>query len=323
MPHVPRVSVLLPVRDAAPWLTAALDSLWRQTFPDFEVIAVDDGSRDGSHAILARAALREPRLRVTRTDARGLPAALNTALALARAPLVARHDADDLSHRDRLARQYEFMAHHADVAVVGSRVRLFPGHAIGMGMRRWASWHNSLLEHDAMAREALIDSPLCHGTALARRAWLERVAGWAERGWAEDLDLWIRLLESGARFAKLPYALYGWRQHAGSATRCDPRYSRSSFIALKREALLRGLLRSSSGATLVGVGRSVTEWHATLSQTGLILNAIQTGTPSMRLLRGLHPPLILVFGAAPARERWRRALISQGFKETAEFAFVA
>jgi len=319
----PRISVLLPVRDAAPWLPAALDSLWRQTFHEFEVIAVDDGSRDGSHAILARAALREPRLRVTRTHARGLPAALNTALAIARTPLVARHDADDLSHRDRLARQYEFLARHKDVAVVGSRVRLFPGHATGIGMRRWAAWHNALLDHDAMAREALIDSPLCHGTALARRAWLERVDGWAERGWAEDLDLWIRLLESGARFAKLPQALYGWRQHAGSATRRDPRYARARFMALKRDALLRGLMRDRPRATLVGVGRSVTEWHNMLSQTGLAFDVIEAGKPSMRLLRGLRPPLVLVFGAAQARERWRMALVSQGFMETAEFAFVA
>lgn len=323
MPHFPRMSVLLPVRDAAPWLPAALDSLWRQSFPDFEVIAVDDGSRDGSHAILARVALREPRLRVTRTHARGLPAALNTALAMARAPLIARHDADDLSHRDRLARQYEFMARHAGVAVVGSRVRLFPGHATGVGMRRWASWHNALLDHDAMAREALIDSPLCHGTALARRAWLERVDGWAERGWAEDLDLWIRLLESGARFAKLPQALYGWRQHPGSATRCDPRYARSRFMALKRDALLRGLLGSASCATLVGVGRSVTEWQDMLSRTGLGVHMIDAGKPSAKLLRGLRPPLVLVFGAALARQRWREALASQGFKETEEFAFVA
>jgi hypothetical protein len=202
-------------------------------------------------------------------------------------------------------------------------VRLFPGHATGIGMRRWASWHNSLLDHTAMAREALIDSPLCHGTALARRAWLERVGGWAERGWAEDLDLWIRLLESGARFAKLPQALYGWRQHAGSATRCDARYARARFMALKRDALLRGLLRVPSRATLLGVGRSMTEWHDMLSQTGMTFDMIEAGKPSLRLLRGLRPPLILVFGAAPARERWRAALVSEGFKETAEFAFVA
>src|SRR5947207_16020636 len=75
----PRVSVLLPVRDAAPWLEASLASLARQTLADHEVIAVDDGSRDGSGEILDRAARVDPRLVVRHTGARGLPSAPKTA----------------------------------------------------------------------------------------------------------------------------------------------------------------------------------------------------------------------------------------------------
>src|SRR5262245_38357044 len=223
---MPAISVLLPVRNAAPWLRAALRSLWRQTFRDFEVIAVDDGSTDASAELLERAALDEPRLRVVHTAARGLPAALNTALGLARGRLIARQDADDLSHRRRLALQRAHLAAHRGTAVVGCRVRLFPAAAVGVGMHRWVRWHNALLTHEAIAREALIDSPLAHGTALIRRAALERVGGWRDRGWPEDVDLWIRLLDRGARFAKLPQTLYGWRRHPGSATHQDPRYRR-------------------------------------------------------------------------------------------------
>ena len=184
----------MPVRDAAPWLAASLRSLTRQRVRDLEIVAVDDGSTDGSGAWLDRAAAAEPRLRVVHTPPLGLPAALATALALARAPLIARHDADDLSHRDRLALQHAYLAAHPRVSVVGCRVRLFPGAAAGAGMRRWAAWHNGLLTHEAMAREALIDSPLAHGTALLRRAALARAGGWQEHGWPEDLDLWLRML---------------------------------------------------------------------------------------------------------------------------------
>src|SRR6185436_14401330 len=102
-PDAPAVSVLLPVRDARPWLARALHSLWRQSLEDFEVIAVDDGSTDGSGELLDQAARREPRLRVFHEPARGLPAALNLALHHARGGYLARMDADDLVARSRLA----------------------------------------------------------------------------------------------------------------------------------------------------------------------------------------------------------------------------
>src|SRR5258705_774506 len=234
---MPRLSVLLPVRDAGPWLVPSLASLWRQSFHDFEVVAVDDGSGDGSGGILDRVAARESRLRVFHTPPRGLPAALNHALAHVRGDLVARHDADDLSHRDRFAIQIAALARAPEVDVVGSRLRLFPAARTGAGMRRWGSWHNALLRHDDMEREALIDSVLAHGTAMIRRSALESVGGWQERGWAEDMDLWLRLLARGHRFAKIDRTLYAWRQHPGSATRRDPRYGRARMDALRLDAL--------------------------------------------------------------------------------------
>src|SRR5687767_12214234 len=189
MTRAPALSVLLPVRDAGVWLAPSLASLFRQTDRDFEIVAVDDGSTDGSGERLDRAASADPRLRVLHTGARGLPAALNTALASARGRLLARHDADDLSHRARFERQRAYLDAHPDVSVVGARLRLFPAGDVGDGMRRWAAWHNRLLTHEAMRAELLIDSPLAHGTAMLRREALERAGGWTAREWAEDLDL--------------------------------------------------------------------------------------------------------------------------------------
>ncbi|MBI3538689.1 MAG: glycosyltransferase family 2 protein [Candidatus Eisenbacteria bacterium] len=313
--------MLLPVRDAAPWLGASLASLARQTFRDFEVIAVDDGSRDDSGPLLERWARRDPRLRVAHTPARGLPAALTTALGLARGRLIARHDADDLSHRRRFALQHAFLAAHRGVAVVGCRVRLFPAAAFGDGMRRWARWHNGLMTHEAMAREALIDSPLAHGTALMRRPALERAGGWIERGWAEDVDLWLRLIADGARLAKLRQTLYGWRQHPASATRRDPRYGRDRFLALRLAALEAGLLAGAERLTLVGVGASLAVWRAALTRPGRRIDVIDGR------MRPGHaapaPPVVLVFGAPAARERWRAALTANGLSEGDAFVFVA
>lgn len=320
------LSVLLPVRDARPWIEASMASLWRQTFRDFEVIAVDDGSTDGSGEWLDRAAAVETRLRVIHTEARGIPAALRTALDRARGNVIARHDADDLSHRSRFELQYDFLSSHAVVGVVGCVVRLFPAAAVGTGMRRWADWHNSLVTHEAMERELLIDSPLAHGGAMIRRAALQRVEGWRDHGWAEDLDLWVRLFAVGTRFAKMRRPLYAWRQHPRSATRRDPRYQRTRFMALKLAALERGLLRGSKRMTLVGVGRSLEAWSRGLAAVAPTTRVIEAGRPWWRgRLRPdtIEAPMILVFGSARARDRWRAALSASGLIETKHFVFVA
>jgi glycosyltransferase involved in cell wall biosynthesis len=320
---MPELSVLLPVRDAGTWLAAAAASLARQTFRDYEVVAIDDGSLDGSGERLERIAERDPRWRVTRTPPRGLPRALATAMASARAPFLARHDADDLSHRTRFARQMEYLRIHPRVAVVGSRLRLFPRPEIGLGMRRWARWHDSLLSHEAMAAEACIDNPLLHGTAVMRRAAVERAGGWVERGWAEDHDLTLRLLESGARLAKLDATLYGWRQHATSATRQDPRYSRERFMDLKLDHLGRGLLRGARGARLLGIGASLDRWRRALEDRGLAVEARSMARPAPRLPAGIAPPVLLVFTAPVAREQWRRSLHRSDMRELTDFVFVA
>ena len=320
---MPSLSVLLPVRDAARFLGAALGSLARQTFEDYEVIAVDDGSTDETPRLLARAAALDPRIRVSTTAPRGLPAALNRALERARAPLLARMDGDDLAHRRRFELQVGYLRDHPEVDVVGCRVRLFPARDTGAGMRRWADWHNALLSHEDMARDILIDSPLAHGSAVLTRRTLEGVGGWQERGWAEDLDLWIRLLDRGARFAKLPERLYGWRQHGGSSIRRDPRYRVERFTALKIEALERGLLAGARSPTLVGVGASLGRWSRALAARGHALRVVEAPKPSSLPPGAPVGPAIVVCVAARARARWRTELAARGAREGADFVFVA
>jgi glycosyltransferase involved in cell wall biosynthesis len=320
---MPSISVLLPVRNAAPWLRASLASLWRQSVRDFEVIAVNDGSTDDSGEMLDDAAGHEPRLRVFHTAHRGLPTALNTGLAQARGTLIARHDADDLSHRRRFEWQRALLDAEPGVAVAGGRLRMFPAADTRQGMARWTRWHNSLLTHEEMAREVLIDSPLAHGTAMIRRTCLEQVGGWHERGWAEDLDLWVRLLRAGARFAKRPEVLYGWRQHPGSATWRDPRYERERFNALKLEALRLDFLRNRTEASVVGVSESLERACAAIASLGVDVTPVVAGRATPGVIERIRLPAILVFMSPVARLRWRTALENTEWREGEDFIFVA
>jgi hypothetical protein len=173
-----------------------------------------------------------------------------------------------------------------------------------------------------MANEILIDSTLVHGTALIRRRWIERIGGWRDRVWAEDVDLWLRMLAAGARFAKRPETLYGWRQHRASATRRDPRYGRDRLLELKTHALTHGLLRGRAAVTLVGVGGSLATWLRLLRGPREVI-AVLAGRPHDALVRSLYPPVVLVFGSPEARRRWRGALSEAGLREGRGFIFVA
>jgi len=264
----PRVSVLLPVRDARATLDACLDSLAAQTLADHEVVAVDDGSADGSGERLIERAAHDPRLRVLRAQPRGIAAALNHALAEAKAPLVARMDADDLSHPSRLALQAERLERDVAVDVLACRVAV--GSEAGEGMRAYVHWVNGLLDHEAMARDRFVESPVVHPSVAVRAATLRGLGGYRDFDGPEDYELWLRAFDAGLRFAKLAETLVEWRDSPGRLTRSDPRYAPERFRNVKLDALERGALAARSRPLLVwGAGRIGKAWGLALRARGL------------------------------------------------------
>jgi len=183
---VPRVSVLMAVHDGAPWVKDAVASVLAQTLADLELVVLDDGSTDATPALLSGVA--DQRLRVERRPRGGLTRSLNVALGLARAPIVARLDADDVALPERLARQVAFLDAHPDVGVLGSAAREVDAEGREVRVVRPPS-------DDAALRRALIRSnPMVHSTVAMRRHAVEAVGGYDERfAVAQDYDLWIRL----------------------------------------------------------------------------------------------------------------------------------
>ena len=256
---MPKVSILLPVRDAAPWLAEALESIEAQTFSDFEVVAVDDGSTDGSGEILLRHARRDSRIVVVTGDRheQGVVGALNTGLARVRGALVARMDADDRSDPRRLAVQIEAIRANSSLAAATCRVVPFPESALGDGMRRYFEWQNGLLRPEDLRRDRFVESPLMASSLMVRTQVLaEELGGWADTGWAEDWDLLLRLWESGHRIVRVPETLHGWRIHEAQATQTHPRYSEDRFLAARAHFLARELRRVAGNRTvrILGAG---------------------------------------------------------------------
>ncbi len=182
----PAVSVLMSVRDGAPWVSEAVESVLAQTASDLELIVIDDGSTDATPDLLA--SIRDPRLRLARHEPRGLTRSLNRALSLARAPLLARLDADDLALPERLARQRAFLDSHPEVGLLGTAAREVDG--AGHEVRIV-----SPPEEDAAIRRALIrQNPFVHSSVMMRRSVLARTGGYDETlSVAQDYDLWMRM----------------------------------------------------------------------------------------------------------------------------------
>lgn len=265
----PTVSVLLPVRNGGRWLAAGLASLARQSLPAFEVIAVDDGSDDGSGVLLDGWAGRDPRFTVVHQPAEGLVAALNRGLGHCRAPLVARMDADDISHPRRLELQAARFAARPEVGVVSCLVRHFPTRGVATGFRLYEEWLNSVVTHDEISRERFVESPVAHPSVMARREVLTGIGGWRDLDWAEDYDLWLRCFEAGVVFDKIERPLYFWREHGKRLTRTDPRYSVPNFLRCKAHFLARGPLASSPRVVLWGAGQTGRRLSKFLAEEGV------------------------------------------------------
>lgn len=299
----PLVSVLMPVYNAAATLDETLASLAAQSLDDFEVVAVDDGSDDGSQEILRAWARRDGRVTATAAPHEGLVAALNRGLALCRGDLVARMDADDRAHPRRLERQADLLRREAAVSVAGCLVELFPPERVGIGFGLYVEWLNGLVEHGDIAREIFIESPIVHPSAMVRRGELQAMGGYRDMGWAEDYDLWLRYHAAGRRFAKVPEVLLYWREHETRLTRTDGRYSVENFLRAKAHFLVSGPLAGRDGYFVWGAGQTGRRLSKHLIRGGCTPAAFIDIDPKKigRQMRGVE-----VIGAEGLRERWQR-----------------
>jgi glycosyltransferase involved in cell wall biosynthesis len=251
---MPDVSILLPCYNASSTLEETLISLVNQTYTNFEVICVDDGSTDDTSLILDRWMEKDPRFVVIKMSHGGVVEAANRGLEFCRAPIVVRIDADDLCHPERLALQREYLLEHPEVTVVSSLVKGFPEEEIGEGFNLYYQWLNSLLTHEDITREIFVESPIANPSAAYRKSCFQDVGGYRDHGWPEDYDLWLRLYLAGARFEKIPEVLLEWREHPERLTHTDSRYSVENFLRAKAHYLAKGPAKGRDAVFIWGAG---------------------------------------------------------------------
>ena len=224
------MSVVLPVRDGAAHVLAAVADLCRQTLTDVEIVVVDDASVDATAELLA--SVDDPRVRVVPGPGTGIVNALAAGLAVARGAYVARMDADDRCPPERLAVQARVLDERPEVAVVGC--------AFAVTDDRSGSTRVEVVPpDDALLRRALwVRNPFAHGSVMMRRVALDAVGAYRDTyPAAEDYDLWCRISAQG-RLAAVPTVLYEWRRSATgiSAVRADAQRTATDRILADRWA---------------------------------------------------------------------------------------
>jgi glycosyltransferase involved in cell wall biosynthesis len=250
----PTVSILLPVFNAAQTLALSLKSIRRQTLTDWECILVDDGSTDGSIEIARAVAASDSRFNVIQRDHSGLIESLNAGIDQCSARLVARMDSDDWMRRERLELQTHALD-DASIEIAGTHVRTFPRSGLGTGSREYEAWLNSIRSPADVYRDRFIECALAHPSWMLRRATLERER-YRDRGWPEDYDLLLRLLEKGPHATVVPRRLLSWRQHPGRLSCHDERYSLERFTACRAAFLAADFLRQNERFLLWGYGQT-------------------------------------------------------------------
>ena len=332
----PRVSVVMPVHNAAKTLPITIKSMQRQHMTGFEVVAVDDGSDDESLSILKSAAAKDRRFRIIPIKKSGIIAALNTGLKDAKAPLVARMDADDVCHPGRFSLQAQYMNKHPRVKLVGSRVRLFPRADVMGGMRHYEAWVNSLITQREILRDLFVESPFAHPSVMFDKDAVLSLGGYREMGWPEDYDLWLRMAEARMAMGKLRDTLLFWRESPGRLSRAHGMYSSENFRNVKAHFLHKWRLKGVRRLQLWGAGRDGKTWAKLLIKTGFdVVQFIDIdkkkvggqacgGIPVVwpaDIIKGM--PVVAAVGIKGARQQIRDYLSADGYKEPDEFMFLS
>lgn len=339
MPTAPRVSVVLPARDAANTIVGALESLRQQTWENWELWVVDDGSRDQTATRVEAAARQDPRIHLLRQSPAGLVPALTAGLQQAHGAFIARMDADDWSHPDRFRAQVALLESSPDLGVVGCRVEFGGDPIANAGYALHVDWLNSLVSAEQIALNRFVESPFAHPSAMFRRDLLGRWGGYREGPFPEDYELWLRWLEAGVRMAKVPETLLRWNDSPNRLSRTDPRYDSEAFSRIKAAYLAPALERIRHGRQVWvwGAGRLTRVRAEHLSAHGIRIHGYIDIDPNKtgRTLNGRpivapadlpSPKDAVVAGYVAkrgARELDRSLLIARGYREGEDFWMAA
>ncbi|MCC8427146.1 glycosyltransferase [Mucilaginibacter sp. UR6-11] len=247
MKITPNITVLMPAYNAEKYIGEAITSVLQQTYTDFELVIVNDGSTDGTVAIIN--SFNDERIVLINQSNRGVADALNTGLKYARAPYIARFDADDICYPYRLEKQIRFLQDNPEYILVGSEAKYILENGDFL-----FDFHCIAYSHEQIMAKLYFYCPFVHPAVMYKKAAVLNAGGYPTHAHNfEDYLLWTNLVNQGL-FCNLTEPLIKYRLNSSSVT-IDEKWRGRRFRELKRGIVLRGSITAAEGNELLAIIR--------------------------------------------------------------------
>ncbi len=256
----PLISIILPFYNAEKYLAETLDSISESTLKEFELLLMDDGSRDAGTATAQKYADNDSRIQLIKLNHKGIVSALNFGIHSAQTNFIARMDADDICMPDRFAKQFKELTDNPEISLTSCLVEPFSDKPLTEGSVRYFHWLNNCISSEDIIRGLFIESPLIHPSIMTRKSAVTKVGLYRDYDGPEDYDLWLRMAKADMKFSKIPELLLRYRIHPQSLSRTDMVHYHK-YVSPKRKLqhlyynLREGKLAHNRSLAICGTGR--------------------------------------------------------------------
>lgn len=333
---MPEVSVILPYFNAENTLAAAVESMLNQTFTSLEILLVNNNSTDRSFSVAREFAKKDSRIRLLNETKQGVDHAMNCGLENSRGRFIARMDADDISHPERLEKQVRFLIENPETGLVGSFVEYVPHNTGTVGFKRFVKWTNSFHTPEEIERNRFVEIPVVNPTILFRRELYEKFGGCRQGNFPEDYEMQLRYLDAGIKMAKIPEPLLEWHDYSTRLTRTDGRYTTEAFFRVKATYFRKWSEQNNLHHPEIwvwGAGRKTRQRARMLEKEGLkirgFIDIVEGKTTKKTTLHYSEIPspgkifVVPMVAKYGARELIRKSLLERHFSEGKDFIFLA
>ncbi len=329
-----KVDIIIPVFNAEKTIANALDSIRNQSFSSWECIIVNDGSTDNTSAIISGYQEKDSRFKIINIDHSGIVKALNSALENTTADFIARMDSDDISFSKRLEKQVDFLLNNQNIDAVSCLVEHNASDPNQKGFANYVDWTNQIITPEEHFTNRFIESPVVHPTVMFRKNLIEKYGIYSDsQNWPEDYELWLRWMQSGVKFSKIPEKLFLWNDRTDRLSRTHKSCNIESFYNCKTYYLANGPLEEIKKIGIWGAGK-LSRKHSNLlteygkeiifyvdvdpKKIGNIINEIPIISLN-DLSKMPDVPLISYVGNRGARNKIRKVLQGSRYKEGKNF----